>query len=102
MKVTAIYRISFETGNQMGIVAAVRALRSLIEEIDSGLTVDIVQVDKSLSTESITGRVATETARCQHCPNPADERSYMCTDCASKADTEVQELRDALDTDTEA
>ena len=35
-----------------------------------------------------------DAARCQHCPNLADERSYMCEDCASRADAEVQELRD--------
>jgi hypothetical protein len=35
-------------------------------------------------------------ARCQHCPNLADERSFMCEDCAVKADTEVNDLREQL------
>jgi broad specificity phosphatase PhoE len=35
-------------------------------------------------------------ARCQHCPNLADERSFMCEDCAGRADAEVVELREAL------
>jgi hypothetical protein len=36
---------------------------------------------------------------CQHCPGRvrADERSFMCEACASKADTEVQELRDRVE-----
>lgn len=38
-----------------------------------------------------------EPARCQHCPNLADERSFMCEDCAYEADTEVQELRDQVE-----
>ena len=37
-----------------------------------------------------------ERARCQHCPNLADERSFMCEDCAAQADEEVQTLRDQL------
>lgn len=33
--------------------------------------------------------------RCQHCPHTlADERSFMCSDCAAQADDEVQTLRD--------
>jgi hypothetical protein len=31
--------------------------------------------------------------RCQHCNNLADERSFMCDDCASEADAEVDDLR---------
>jgi hypothetical protein len=34
--------------------------------------------------------------RCQHCPNLADERSFMCEDCAGRADAEVVGLRDLL------
>jgi hypothetical protein len=38
-----------------------------------------------------------EPARCQHCPDMlADERSFMCEDCAFKADTEVDDLREQL------
>lgn len=38
-------------------------------------------------------------ARCQHCPTapPADERSFMCTDCAVKADTDLQNAVDRAD-----
>jgi hypothetical protein len=32
--------------------------------------------------------------RCQHCPNLADERSFMCEACAATADEEVQTLRE--------
>ena len=28
------------------------------------------------------------TPHCQHCPNLADERSFMCEDCAAEADKE--------------
>lgn len=39
---------------------------------------------------------AERAPRCQHCPKPtsADERSFMCEDCASQADEEAQTLRD--------
>jgi hypothetical protein len=37
-----------------------------------------------------------ELPRCQHCPALADERSFMCEDCAATADEEVQTLRDQL------
>jgi hypothetical protein len=39
---------------------------------------------------------ADELPRCQHCPNLADERSFMCEDCAGKADAEVDGLREQL------
>jgi hypothetical protein len=39
-----------------------------------------------------------ERARCQHCSCWADERSFMCESCAYEADTEVQDLRDRVDT----
>lgn len=45
---------------------------------------------------------AQSDARCQHCPCLADERSFMCEDCASQADHEVQELRDRGDALAEA
>lgn len=43
---------------------------------------------------------AERTPRCQHCPAPtpaADERSFMCEDCAGKADEEAQNLRDEVE-----
>jgi hypothetical protein len=39
---------------------------------------------------------AEELPRCQHCPALADERSFMCEDCAGEADAEVDTLRDQL------
>jgi hypothetical protein len=39
---------------------------------------------------------ADELPRCQHCPAPADERSFMCEDHSGEADEEVQTLRDQL------
>lgn len=38
-----------------------------------------------------------EQPQCQHCPNQADERSFMCEDCAAQADEEVQTLRDRVE-----
>jgi hypothetical protein len=34
-----------------------------------------------------------DPARCQHCRHLADERSFMCEDCASQADAEADALR---------
>jgi hypothetical protein len=34
--------------------------------------------------------------RCQHCPNLADERSFMCERCAAEADAGLEVLRDHL------
>lgn len=46
--------------------------------------------------------ITAATPRCQHCPCTADERSFMCEDCAGQADAEAVELRDALEVATKA
>lgn len=46
--------------------------------------------------------VTASAPRCQHCPCAADERSFMCEDCAGKADAEVVELRDTQEAATRA
>jgi hypothetical protein len=58
-------------------------------------------VDAAARLDAVTAErdEAVKRMRCQHCvPAPeADERSFMCTDCAVAADTEVQELRDEVE-----
>lgn len=59
MRVAALYGIEFETDNPHGIVPATKALKTLIEQIDPGLTVFIVQLPKLTVNE----RAELETLR---------------------------------------